>query len=168
MTYDEAVAQARAFITQNRSKGTRCPVCLRPAKIYSRHIKSSAAIVLIALRNKYYRDRVWSPVHGVSFIGGLNLPGPLKTVIAKGDWQKLRFWGLIIPIDNIPSSGGKTSGHWGITQLGIDFVDGKVSVPYTVYEFHSEVLGHDGAHRTTTIDKALGKRFNFQELMRDL
>jgi hypothetical protein len=63
-----------------------------------------------------------------------------------------------------PTNGAKHAGLWMITKLGLDFAENKIVVPYTAYEYRSEVLGFD--QKMVGIKDALKKHFNYDELMR--
>ena len=59
--------------------------------------------------------------------------------------------------------GSPRNGFYKITQLGVDFVDRRVEVPEYVILYAERLLGV--SEKMATIDKALGKRFNYAELM---
>lgn len=57
------------------------------------------------------------------------------TVNQTNNFQKLRYFALVAKID------GK-SGHWLLTRLGREFVEGRVKVAKKVFVFHNAVQGH--------------------------
>lgn len=67
-----------------------------------------------------------------------------------------------------PSKGKKdpsNSGRWRPTQLGIDFVHGRVSVPRIAWDYGGRCWELDDSKGTVTIHDALGKQFSYDELM---
>jgi hypothetical protein len=80
-----------------------------------------------------------------------------------GDNAKMVFWGLI---EELPSTDDakKNSGYWKITKKGSDFVENKIKIQKTIICYNSEFLGF-GDDGYVNIEKCLGKKFNYTELM---
>ena len=59
-----------------------------------------------------------------------------------GNFTKLKFFGLVEPVYN--KDGTRKGGTWRITQLGIDFLMGKVPVNKYVWTYRNSFLRFDG------------------------
>jgi len=53
--------------------------------------------------------------------------------------------------------------RWRLTILGTNFVRGFATVRTHIWHYNSQALGFDGGH--TNIEEALGKHFNYSEMM---
>lgn len=129
-----------------------CPCCGRWAQVYHRRIHSHIARVLI----KFYRA------------GGaerfLHYAEVVKAIRAGsfGDFGTARYWGLIEGQAS-DDSAKSSSGMWKLTQRGVDYIEGRLSVPEYAMVFDDTVLGF--ADKELDIRAALGDKFNYQELM---
>jgi hypothetical protein len=74
----------------------------------------------------------------------------------------LRHWGLLEQEPNADPT-KKDSGNVRITELGCQFVLGKVSVPKGLYQYNDAVERF--TEETTTCREALGQKFNYDDLM---
>lgn len=130
-------------------KGTRCPHCTQFAKIYERTINCAMARDLIT----FYNFGVRGAFHQLTTVLGGKHPG---------DFAKLVHWGLI---EEKPqeSTVTKTSGFWRITPAGEEFVRGELRVHSHVRLYDAKPLGLIGS--LITIRDALGRKFNYEELM---
>ena len=81
------------------------------------------------------------------------------------DWALLRFWGLIEERPNPNNPKSKSSGEWKITKLGYQFAENLIRVKSHVYLENNKLTGM--SEERTSIVEALGKAFDYQELMRD-
>lgn len=151
-TIDEAKKHLRA----NWQKGVDCPCCGQLVKLYKRPMASTMARGLIEL---YKLDRKHpNQYFHIRQIGNV--------VVGGGDFAKLVYWGLIVEQQKDESDDTKrTSGFWAITQKGRDFVNVKITVPSHVNVFDGKTFGFSEKH--VTIQHALGKKFNYAELMGD-
>lgn len=59
--------------------------------------------------------------------------------------QKLRYWGLAIPYIN-DQEAKKKRGVWQITQKGIDFVEGRISIQRQAIVRENKVVRFKGKH----------------------
>jgi hypothetical protein len=84
--------------------------------------------------------------------------------IAGGDAVKLRFWELLEREKSERDDGSDRVGRYRITDLGEKFVEGGVAVPKYAYTYNQLLLRM--SEQTITIQQALGKKFNYSELMR--
>lgn len=159
----ETVTEAKAFLRANYEKGTECPCCGQMVKLYGRTITSSMAYGLI-LVNRYFEQNpaeMW--VHVANFLTDLKIPSAVKNT---GDFAKLRHWGLIEGAQVKRDDGSKRNGYYRITEKGKRFVKRMASVPSKVFIFDDKVLGI--GHKPMTIDDALGKKFNYDDLMKNV
>lgn len=162
------IAQGRQHLIANRKKGTTCMLCGRKAKVYRRVLGGSAVYVLILLyrRWKMYGNE-W--VHVVDFLSTVPLQGDgdkLRAKLIKGDWQKMRWWGLIQekPYEVKPD-GNPSSGFWYLTDAGVKFVEQQTKMPCAAFEFRSELLEWD-VSEYVNIREALKKQFDYDDLMK--
>ena len=166
-TDNHTIGAGREYLIANRKDGTKCPLCHRHAKIYARRPNGSMCYVLIALYKRLKQGTdPW--VHVGEYLGqylqGSPMPDKLKSKIIKGDWPKARLWGLLIERQQVQPDGNPSSGIWALTQQGVDFIEGKITIYHRAYEYHSELLGFD-VTKWVTIQEALKKSFNYAELM---
>jgi hypothetical protein len=68
----------------------------------------------------------------------------------------LRFWHLVEP--------HQTRGWWRITEKGQAFVEARIVVPAAILHFDNHCYGY--TDQDTTLRRALGKRFDLDELLR--
>lgn len=129
-----------------------CPCCGRNAQIYQRRLHHTAAKKLIDL----YRlggDK--------DYVHTSRLVERGETSI--GDFSKAKYWDLI---HEAPADSGikKTSGLWRLTEKGVSFVRGQVTIPRTVQIFDDRVFGFSGD--LVSIQQCLASGgFNYQDLM---
>ncbi len=141
------LAQMRAWVKLRAADGDVCPVCDQHFKIYRRKINASMARSLIRM----YR------VGGTDYI---HLP---TTVGSRSREEgKLRYWGLVEEERVLRPDGGR-AGYWRVTELGAQFVEGKVTVPQYAEIYQTECLGLTGDQ--VSIQDALGDPFVYSELM---
>lgn len=129
-----------------------CPCCQQTAKVYKRTIHSGMAMQII---------RIWKA--GRSRAGGWVPVDEIYAHGSSGDYAKLRFWGLV-EAEDARSATANASGHWRVTDLGIDFVLGKLAVARYVHVYNNEVVAKTRSE-TLTIQQALGSKFNYADLM---
>ena len=78
------------------------------------------------------------------------------------DYSVMKHFGIIEP--RISEGGKKDSGYWRLTREGIDFVSNGKKVNKHVLIFDNKKQGF--SDEFTTIQEALGDKFDFQELMK--
>lgn len=143
------LADARAHVQDAMwQKGTQCPCCDQLAKAYKRKLLGQMVSWLIKLSVYSGPDRNWINVEKVPTRGG--------------DYAKLEYWDLIEHKANDDSL-KKDSGFWRPTIQGHNFIFGRVHVASHVYVYDGKFLGF--ADTTVGIQDALGKKFNYRELM---
>lgn len=165
-TRDE-IERVRRFFASRLDTGDDCPCCTRYAKRQHRVLGCGPARWLIELVYLYKDD----PIHTgqvIKNLKGANVSGSDATSV-------LPLYGLISPAPapsrkSIPPSErskapkGRTSGYWRPTQLGRDFVFEKINVPERVVTCLGLPEAFEGI--PVSIREALGKKFNYAELMR--
>lgn len=147
---------AEQWVEDNREDGAECPCCGQLAKVYKRPLNVTMARGLIWLVREAGPARGWVEVRKV---------GPTWLLAAGGEFAKLAHWELIeeMPHDTDDTS-KRTSGIWRPTLDGVGFVHGRVKAARRVHLFNNEVLNYDSEY--ITIKQALGKKFDYDELMR--
>lgn len=157
---DQTIREAKAYLRAHFEKGVECPCCGKHVKLYKRGLTGAMAVGLCLL--KRYNDAF--PEQFVHIEDHFkNIEGLSSSV--RGDVAKLRHWGLIEPWQARREDGSKRAGLWRITALGARFVDGKVKVPAHVLIYNDIFLGFSDEH--VTIQQAMGKKFNYREIMAD-
>lgn len=144
---------ARAWLrTQIWSDGAPCPCCKQNAKVYRRSLNAPMAIALITAWRSYGTE-AW---HLPTVTGG-----------ASGDVAKLAHWGLIAALPGTRDDGSPRHGWWQHTADGAAWVQGHIGVPRYAFFYGGRCLGldrHEGEQQWT-VTHALGRRFNYTELM---
>lgn len=148
----ETVEQAKEFLRSNWTKGTDCPCCGQYVKLYKRKLNSGMAYGLIEAYKLSKTD--WFHVNDLL---------DRKIAMAQLEVPRLKYWGLVEHKDNNDNPNTKTSGYWRVTQRGRDFVEANISVPKHVYVYNGKDRGF--SDERTTINEALGNKFNYDELM---
>jgi hypothetical protein len=154
-TLDEARADLRA---KAENGGAACPCCQQFAKVYRRNLNSSMARGLLTIRRYFqsHTDQEW--LHIPSYFSKMR-------VCSSNDGSLLRHWQLIEPKPNgVRPDGSWRIGWYRMTKLGRDFSELRCRVRKYVFLYNQELLDRWDPE-TTDIVEALGKRFNYTELM---
>lgn len=133
--------------------GHICPCCGQLVKTYKRSLNCSMALVLIYM-NRFNKMDFF---HVEDWLKGIGKPE------LRADFHKLRFWGLLEAKVATREDGSKRNGYYKITGRGIAFSEGKLTVPEKAIIYNNKFQGFEGEE--IDIRKALGKKFNFDELM---
>lgn len=152
----DTLKEAKQQLRDNFEKGTDCPCCGQFVKRYKRKINSGMAIFLVGLyrldkkdtRNVFTNEEIY---------------GEVGVKQGARDHAAMKHWGLIVEPDIEVPEAKRKNGLWAITQLGRDFIEGKITLPSHLFIFNSKCIGF--THTQTTIQDSLGKHFNYQELM---
>jgi|TARA_R110000824_G_scaffold394040_1_gene593577 hypothetical protein len=139
----QTLYEARADLEESKLAGNMsfCPCCDQHVKVYARRISYTMCRQLEMLRQ-------------------LNKPLTNEQLQIKrriGDAGKLRYWGLI------KENTDEKYKRWEITDLGRNFLLGKVAIPRTAYVFDSKCIKLDG--EATYIHHCLGQ-FSIEDLMK--
>jgi hypothetical protein len=153
-----SLAEGREYIRNGRKEGVTCPCCGQLAKAYNRQIHSTIAKMLIRIYLLWKSSIRPDQYHHLSaIIDGISATGI-------NDFSKLAYWGLIEEKPRDPeNSVNRTSGYWKITEKGINFVRGTVTVQKYAVIYDNRVLEFRGEQ--VNIIQCLGKRFSYEELM---
>mgnify|MGYP000306415011 CR=1 FL=1 len=143
--------EAKQHLRENWIEGTECPCCGQFVKKYKTNLNSSMVYALILIAKA---PDGWLHVEDHFVDIGCKL---------KGVHGKLKHWGLIRQKPNDDQPEKNKTGYWRITQKGRDFVNNIVTVPQYVWLFNNKQYGFSENH--VTIQQALGKKFNYEELM---
>lgn len=114
-------------------KTTRCPTCGASTNEYKHGLSKPLVQGLTALAS--------------SGGGPINLKALGLTRTQWDNFQKLRYFGLV---EQVAVSGKRQAGVWKITQLGLDFLAGKVVVPKFAWTFRGDVVRTEGPYITIT------------------
>jgi hypothetical protein len=132
-----------------QSGGAACPCCTQLTKVYRRPLNAAMAYGLIRAYRQVNREL-------------FHMPTVLNHIA--GDHAKLRYWGLIEEEPVRRDDGGR-AGWWQITDRGEQFVRGTLKVPKYALIFDGRLLRLDETGGYVTITDALGKKFDWTELM---
>lgn len=144
------VEHAKIWARAHMSEGVDCPVCTRDVKMYRRRLTPAMAS---AVRTSYLH-------HGTEW----HRTAPLWSRAEDADGQKLRYWGLVVPErDKATNPNGRT-GIWRVTDLGVEWLAGRVTVPSHALVFDSRCFGLEG-ESLSFIEALNDDGFNLEELM---
>lgn len=149
---DTPLSEARAYVSENLEAGVACPCCGQHTQLHRWSLLPSQALGLLLLfwfnqKRPEHRGR-W--VHVTRFFAALGLDARTTMILPPG-FPKLRHWGLV-------EAGPR--GHYRLTQLGEDFVAGKVRLPEAMLSYNDTFLGFTG--QPIDIYEALGTTFNLR------
>lgn len=161
-----SLEDAKKWLRARFGRGATCPCCNQFVKLYKRPFNKSMAFVLLLIARYYRRIGVKSEewLHVPSYIAEVAVGNPRRAAAVRGDWAKLKFWGLIEEKPEVRDDGSPRVGYWRMTQLGRQFVDREVKVSSHVYIYNGEPLQRS-VDEQITIDDALGTEFNYSEIM---
>ena len=156
---------AATWVQERVRRGAVCPCCDQMAKLYKRKLNSSMAFALVLIRQAFLTQTDW--LHVPEYLTKVcrnSRYAKYSATTRGGDWSKLVHWKLIVPMNDETRGDGSTRvGFYKVTDLGIDFVDGRVSVPKHAFLYAQKCIRM--SEDKTTISEALGDKFNYGELM---
>lgn len=155
---------AKKWLRVRFGKGASCPCCGQFVKLYKRSLSKSSAYVLLLIACYFRGDPVEEWLHVPSYIAEMVSDHPRRAAAVRGDWAKLKYWGLIEEKPDIRADGSPRVGYWRLTQLGRDFVNRKVKVASHIYIYNGEPLQR-AVDEQITIDDALTTEFSYAEIM---
>lgn len=155
--------EARDYVHDNADRGVICPVCDQHLQRYRRPLHSMMAFALVLIDRRLRASEEW--LHVTTFLIELDLPSAVLTSI-RGDWPKLRHWGLIEPKPGLRKDKSKRNGFYRMTELGRHFVRGEVKVPQYL-SIQNNKLCQAGGEQVPMIDihEAFGVKFDYARLM---
>jgi hypothetical protein len=158
--------EAKKWLRVRFGKGADCPCCGQFTKLYKRPLSKSMAYVLLLMECYFCGDPVDEWLHVPSYIAEMVSDHPRRAAAVRGDWAKLKLWGLIEEKPDVREDGSPRFGYWRLTPLGRQFAKRQVKVPSHVYIYNGEALRRE-VEEQITIDDALGTEFSYDEIMRD-
>lgn len=161
------LAAAEEWLRANAHEGAMCPACAQTVKVYKRRINSMMAYALLLIYRHFERDAAdW--LHVSTFLLQQGLSAKVAAAI-RGDYAKLKHFGLLEAKEDLGlerrRDGNPRVGLYRITELGRRFVRGEVRVRRYIYQYNKQTVEVECAE-TVSIYEALGKRFNYREIMR--
>jgi len=133
-------------------KGYNCPCCGQLCKRYFRKLNANMAVTVIAMFIKkkfgFIRVEEFLRVNGYQ---------------RSGDFPYLVHWGILEKMQGKRGDGSSRTGFYKLTDKGRQFVQGNITVPQTLIFYNGKCEGFEGDE--ITIQQALGKRFDYRELM---
>lgn len=160
---DASLEEAKAWLRERFEDGAQCPCCDQRVQLYKRPLTSSMMYVLVELHRYFSGSHAEPWVHVGRYMSEKNVPEAIRG----GDFAKMRFWGLIEEKPEIRDDGSPRAGYYRITDLGKRFVRGEVRVPAYVFLYNEKPVKRE-VTETVSIQEALGKKFNYRELMNGL
>lgn len=162
---DLTIREARDQMRPKLDEGCKCLACGQHTQVYARPLTSSMAYGLILLYQKTQNlernsdDNRW--IHIENYFKAIpDLPASIRA-----DIPKLRFWGLIEPMEGEREDKNPNNGFYRITELGKRFVDLKERVLPVVRLYNNKSLGFKKDMKPISIVDALKKKFSYRELM---
>jgi len=157
MTGETTLEEARARLREKWLEGAECPCCRQFVKRYRRKLNSAMAMFVIALYREHQRVGFRTWVHGTEI---------LRERASDPGRGKLAWWGLVEEMPNPDDESKKTSGLWRLTVDGRAFACARLRVASHSLSYNGECLGLEGD--LIDIHQALGRKFNYAELMERL
>lgn len=131
----------------------RCPCCERMVRVYRRKLHSEMARFLLQLVSLYRKYPRYYSMREI-------MPRDNK---ASSDGTYLVHWGLIEKADGT-NTAMAPAGTYRPTELGLRFAHEVEAVPSHVHLLNNKPIGW--SDKQITIRKALGSKFNYDELMK--
>lgn len=147
----KTLEETRDDVMQSMEKGYICPCCGQFAKMYSRSITSAMAYGMILFYQEMYKHTVSEYLHIESFFKVKDIPSSIR-----GDFPKLRYWGLI-------TESGEGNGYYALTNEGRGFVRGYHKVQSHIRLYNNKFYGFKGDQ--VSIKDCLKNKFSYEKLM---
>lgn len=161
---NDSISEEKKRLRAEFHKGTKCACCGQSVKLYKRKINSGMALFLIGLWRLECRHQETLPgMIGREFFSNKQVMNEMDLTASSLDYSVMKHFGIIEP--RISEGGKKDSGYWRLTREGIDFVANGKKVNKHVLIFDNKKQGF--SDEFTTIQEALGDKFDFQELMKE-
>lgn len=156
------VTAARELLRSKLDEGIECPVCEQHAQRYYRTLNSGMARWLIVLGRLTALKGEWATTAEV--IQHAARARSFGSSLGSGEAPSLLpCWNLIeCRVNDDPSK--KSSGYWRVTDKGRGFIECQVTVPKTAVIYNNKLERLEGV--PITIRDALGKKFDYSELMK--
>lgn len=136
-------------------EGGRCPCCGRWGKVYRRPLNARMAAAMI-----------WLSQNG-GLTDWVHLPTKAPRWITRSyQTANLRWWGLLERKPNDPEvSDTSTSGLWRLTQKGIDWINGRTTVPKFLWTYDDAVVREDEPLITVQECLTIRSSFSYTDMM---
>lgn len=154
----QTIQEAQEHLKKHWEEGTHCPCCKQFVKLYPRKITAAMAFCLWHIF-KFDRTHPNQFVHFEKYL----IENKVLTNL-RGDFAKLKFWGLVEQMEGTREDSSKRIGLYRITEKGRDFVKGNIRVPSRVRLYNQASYGFDETEYIT-FKETLGNKFNYDELM---
>ena len=158
------VAEERDRLRGELLTGTRCACCRRNVRLWRRKLGAGMAVALLS----FYRASENLPAHHDGFLHAEDTFKEDRRIssAARGDFTKLRHWGLIEKAEGEREDGSSRNGHYRMTERGRMFCQRRLRVRPAVYEYNGEVYPAPAGADDTPVDivAALGDGFDYREL----
>jgi len=151
----KTLAQARKEFNDKLREGSVCECCDRLGKIQKEGFISCMAVTLIRL---YHFNRS-SPG------AWMHIAKQLPYSMHQGRYGKLVHWGMAEAKKGQKDDGNPNKGLYRITEAGKAFVERRVRVNKYMFLYNDTPYDLDEGDGQISIDEALGKGFNYGELM---
>lgn len=152
----------REWAAATKGIGRPCHGCGHSDTIYKRPLTSAMTHALVSMHD-YFASCTEEWVHLPTLLHNQNC----SSTQAGGDPTKMRFWGLIEQKVETREDGSSRNGYWKITEIGRQFVRGEIAVRKYLFVYRNAVLWPPDPfqHPHVMVRKALGTKFNYDELM---
>jgi hypothetical protein len=151
LSYTSTLDQIKDWLVPRMfGRGAKCPCCERLAKVHPRPLNASNVQVLILLYRRHGQDWAYLP--------------DLRS--AGQDESTAKHWGLIEPRPGLRADGAKQQGWWRLTNQGVRFVRGEITIPRRMMIFADRSYGPQDANNQVSIQDCLGINFDYDKLMR--
>jgi hypothetical protein len=139
---------------QDFEKGFVCEHCESYVKQYTRSFNANMALCILLL----YRFNVRGFIKVEDFL----IKNGQKRC---GDFSYLIHYKFLERQEGKREDGSKRTGYYRLTSLGILFAEGKIGAKRKFVILHNKLMGFEGDD--IYIKEALGKKFSYEELMKD-
>lgn len=153
-----SLSKTRQYIREHAPEGVTCPACRQNAKVYRRSIRTgwTYALAIIGTAPMAIMDD-HGFIHATKHINAVGKGTDAASGVAiAGDWQLMRHWRLIEP--------GEGRGMWRTTDMGMDFLSKKLSVPAACLLYNNKLVGFDP--KLIRVDEADGAEFDLDAIMK--
>lgn len=140
LTANSTVAEARRALQDARQAGVQCPCCDQKVQEYRRSINIGMVRSLVAIYRVTHEPGHSEWVHVPTEIGARSR-----------EEGKLAYWGILEEQHARREDGGRR-GFWRITDLGKQFVEGRVTLPKYAYVYNGAVTGYSATERVSIAD----------------
>jgi hypothetical protein len=141
----------KLFKKEIANDGIECPCCGRWGKVYGYKLNATIA-----------RGLIWMH-HNEDEFGWVNIQEGPRWLLRSKSLSTAKHWGLVERRTKDSDEDLRSSGVWRLTKKGVAFVKNRITIEDKVFVFDDAVLKVSKSY--TTIDKCLGKKFSYDELM---